>query len=236
MRTRLALAVAALACACTCAVARADATPDTTIVSGPQGLNTTALPSFQFSSNVAGATFQCSLDHAPYAACSSPLQLPQLAQGPHVFDVRAVDGSGQVDPTPAERSWTYLSNISAPVVKLISPRSVVRRARLFALRGTSTAAAGVTRVEVGLMVAGSRHDVSGDHPQQCKFANLHSGKVTTRACIDVRWLRARGTTSWRFPLSKKFRAHVPAGRYLVMVRSVNSLGLQKAYNFRRSFR
>jgi hypothetical protein len=38
------------------------------------------------------------------------------------------------------------------------------------------------------------------------------------------------------PLSKKFRAHVPAGRYIVMVRSVNSLGAQKAYSFHRSIR
>src|SRR5690349_20756326 len=197
------LALSAVVFLCACSVAFADAPPDTTIESGPQGLNTTAMPTFQFSSNVAGATFQCSLDHAPYSGCSSPLQLPQLGQGPHVFDVRAVDSTGQVDPTPAERSWTYLSSIAPPVITLSAQRSVARRSKLFALRGTASAAAGVVRVEVGLMVAGSRHDVPGDHPQQCRFADLHSGRVSGRACIDVRWVRARGTTKWSFPLSKR---------------------------------
>lgn len=233
MRT---LALAAVVFLCACAAAFGDAPPDTTIDFGPQGLNTTAQPTFQFSSNVPGASFQCSVDHAPYSACASPLQLPQLPQGAHVFDVRAVDPAGQVDPTPAERSWTYLPSIAPPVIKLSSPHKVAKRSRLVALRGTATAAAGVVRVEVGLMVSGSRHDVPGDHPQQCRFANLRSGRVSGRACIDVRWLRAHGTTHWSFPLSKKFRLHVPAGRYVVMVRAVNRLGLQKAYDFRRSFR
>jgi hypothetical protein len=230
------LALSAVVFLCACSVAFADAPPDTSLDSGPQGLNTTAMPTFTFSSNVAGATFQCSFDHAPYSACTSPLQLPQLTQGPHVFDVRAVDSTNQVDPTPAERTWTYLPNITAPVISLTSPRSVVRRSKLFALRGTAAAAAGVVSVQVNLMVAGSRHDVPGPHPTQCRFANLHTGKVSGRACIDVRWETARGTTNWSFKLSKKFRTNVAPGRYVVMVRGVNSLGLQKAYQFRRTFR
>jgi hypothetical protein len=221
---------------CACAGALADAPPDTTIDVGPQGLNTTATPSFQFYSNVAGATFQCSLDHAPYSPCTSPLQLPQLTQGPHVFDVRAVDSASQVDPTPAERSWTYLPSIAAPVIALTSPRSPVKRSKLSALRGTATAAAGVVRVQAALMVAGSRHDVPGDHPQQCRFADVRSGRVSGRACFVVPWVTAHGTTHWSLKLSKRFRNHVPAGRYVVMVRGVNSLGVQKAYSFRRSFR
>ena len=230
------LALSAVVFLCACVAAFADAPPDTTIDFGPQGLNTTAMPTFQFSSNVAGATFQCSLDHAPYSACSSPLQLPQLAQGPHVFDVRAVDPGGQVDPTPAERTWNYLPSIAAPVIALKSPRSVVKREKLFVISGTATAAAGVVRVQVALMVSGSRHDVPGDHPQQCRFGDLRTGKVSGGPCIAVPWLRAHGTTRWSFKLSKKFRTHIPAGRYIVMVRAVNSLGVQKAYNFRRSFR
>jgi hypothetical protein len=230
------LALSAVVFLCACSVAFADSPPDTTIDSGPQGLNTTAMPTFTFSSNVAGATFQCSFDHAPYSACTSPLQLPQLAQGPHVFDVRAVDSANQLDPTPAERSWTYLPNIDAPVIALKSPRSVTRRSKMFAFKGTATAAAGVTQVQLGLMVAGSRHDVPGPHPTQCRFADLRTGKVSGRACIDVRWVTAHGTTNWTLKLTRKFRARIPAGRYVVMVRGVNSLGIQKAYSFRRTFR
>jgi hypothetical protein len=230
------LALSAVVFLCACAASFADAPPDTTIDSGPQGLNTTARPVFQFSSNATGAAFQCSLDHAAYSACASPLQLPQLTQGPHVFDVRAVDSLGQLDPTPAERSWTYLPSIAAPVIALRSPRPVVRRDKLFSLAGTATAAAGVVRVQVALMVSGSRHDVPGDHPQQCRFANLRSGRLAGGACIAVPWLRAKGTTRWSLKLSKKFRTHIPAGHYVVMARAVNTLGLQKAYDFRRTFR
>jgi hypothetical protein len=230
------LALTAVVFLSACSAAFADAPPDTSIDSGPQGLNTTAMPTFTFSSNVAGATFQCSFDHAAYSTCTSPLQLPQLVQGPHVFDVRAVDSTGQADPSPAERTWTYLPSIAAPVIALKSPHSVTRRSKLSALRGTAKAAAGVVRVEVAMMVAGSRHDVPGDHPTQCRFADLRTGKVSGRACFDVRWVRAHGRTHWRFKLSKRFRAHVPAARYVVMVRGVNSLGLQKAYNFHRTFR
>jgi fibronectin-binding autotransporter adhesin len=54
---------------------------------------------FSFSSDVAGATFQCKLDRAAYRACASPRSY-KVKPGKHTFSVRAV-GPGGTDPTPA---------------------------------------------------------------------------------------------------------------------------------------
>ena len=51
------------------------------------------------------ASFTCSLDGAPYASCDSPVSYTGLASGWHTFAVRATDGAGNVDPSPAGTSW-----------------------------------------------------------------------------------------------------------------------------------
>jgi hypothetical protein len=80
--------------------------PETTINSGPSGLTASATASFTFSADEPGSTFACSLDGAAFSACSSPQAYSGLAQGAHSFAVRATDGAGNTDPTPASRSWT----------------------------------------------------------------------------------------------------------------------------------
>jgi CSLREA domain-containing protein len=77
------------------------APPETTIDSGPPELTTDSTPTFAFSSDDPGATFECSLDSGPFAACTSPFTTPPLDSGPHTFVVRAIDASGNVDPSPA---------------------------------------------------------------------------------------------------------------------------------------
>lgn len=83
------------------------APPQTTITSGPAEGSTTnnAAPTFGFTSSEGSSTFQCSVDGGGYASCSSPTS-PSLADGPHTFAVRAVDAVGNVDATPASRSFT----------------------------------------------------------------------------------------------------------------------------------
>ena len=90
------------------AVCSSDATtPDTTIHSGPGEGDTVSdtSPEFNFSSDPAGATFECQLDGNSFAPCSSPKSYLDLPSGIHTFRVRAIDGS-KVDPTPATRVWT----------------------------------------------------------------------------------------------------------------------------------
>jgi hypothetical protein len=87
--------------------------PQTTIASGPSGTVTTAAASFSLSSSETGSTFECRVDpnpqdadEVPWAGCTSPKQYAALADGTHTFEVRATDATGNVDPTPATRTWT----------------------------------------------------------------------------------------------------------------------------------
>ncbi len=91
----------------------ADTTPpDTTITSGPSGTVASASASFSFSSSDAGGTFQCRLDGGAWAGCTSPRTYSSLANGSHTFDVRAIDSAGNVDASPASRTWTV--NVPPP--------------------------------------------------------------------------------------------------------------------------
>ena len=80
--------------------------PETAITAGPTGVVTARDATFEFTSSEAGSSFECQLDAAGYAACTSPKPYPGLADGQHTFDVRARDAAGNTDPTPATRTWT----------------------------------------------------------------------------------------------------------------------------------
>ena len=82
------------------------AAPDTSIVSGPSGSSTSRAASFEFSASDTGATFECKLDAADWAACTSPQDYSSLANGSHTFSVRAKNALGTVDGSPATRTWT----------------------------------------------------------------------------------------------------------------------------------
>jgi len=80
--------------------------PQTTITGGPSGATNSATPQFTFTSSEAGSSFDCSVDGASFAACSSPHQTAELEDGDHTVRVRAIDPAGNVDGTPAERAFT----------------------------------------------------------------------------------------------------------------------------------
>ena len=67
----------------------------------------TSLAKFRFTSDQASAHFECKLDKGAFKSCRSPFKL-RAKPGPHVFRVRAVDGAGLADPTPAVFSWKTL--------------------------------------------------------------------------------------------------------------------------------
>lgn len=78
--------------------------PDTVIDDGPSGTTTDTTPTFTFHGTEPGS-LRCSLDDGSFVLCSSPRTLGPLADGPHTFAVRAVDGVGNQDPEPATRSF-----------------------------------------------------------------------------------------------------------------------------------
>src|SRR4051812_48043230 len=81
--------------------------PDTTIDSGPSGAVNQPGP-FQigFSSNEAGASFQCRPSSGSFAACTSPYTYSVLGDGSYSLTVKATDEAGNTDPSPAVRSFT----------------------------------------------------------------------------------------------------------------------------------
>jgi hypothetical protein len=89
--------------------------PETTITSGPSGTTTSASATFEFAANEPVWSFECSLDTAQFAHCSSPTSYTGLSGGSHTFRVYAIDVAFNTDPTLAEQSWTIQAN-SPPVV------------------------------------------------------------------------------------------------------------------------
>ena len=84
-----------------------DATaPDTGIVAGPAGPTNDNTPVFEFSASEAGSTFQCRIAPAAFASCSNPYTVPAQGEGAHTLEVRAVDAAGNVDASPASRTFT----------------------------------------------------------------------------------------------------------------------------------
>ena len=93
-------------------------TPDTQMLSGPMGATGSASATFTFVSPDAGAgaSYECSLNGAPFTACTSPFTATNLAEREHTFAVRVRDSVGNYDPTPATRTWT---------VDLTPPQTVI---------------------------------------------------------------------------------------------------------------
>ncbi|WP_147445693.1 Ig-like domain-containing protein [Corallococcus aberystwythensis] len=99
--------------------------PDTTITSGPgtgSGSSTTSTTAtFTFTATKADATFQCDLGSGTFTACPTPQTYSNLSPGTYTLQVRAVDSSGNVDPTPATYTWTVVS--TNPTVSVTTPAS-----------------------------------------------------------------------------------------------------------------
>ena len=80
--------------------------PDTVIDSAPPASTTSTTATFTFHATDGSTNFECSLDGATFASCSSGVTYTGLAVGSHTFQVRAKDGLGNTDPTPASYTWT----------------------------------------------------------------------------------------------------------------------------------
>jgi thrombospondin type 3 repeat protein len=84
----------------------ADTTPpNTSIVSAPATTTQSTSASFGFTSSEQGSKFACRLDTGAWLSCTSP-KAYTVTIGNHSFSVRATDGAGNTDATPAAYSWT----------------------------------------------------------------------------------------------------------------------------------
>ncbi len=95
--------------------------PDTFVDGAPPALSPSADNTITFSSDVPGATFECSLDEGDtWTDCASPLELTGQPDADYEVQVRATAG-GLTDPTPASATWTV--DTTAPVLELTSAPS-----------------------------------------------------------------------------------------------------------------
>ena len=78
--------------------------PETSIESAPKPTTRSRVATFSFSSEK-DATYECSLDGADFAPCSSPRVYAGLTRGTHSFQVAAIDPAGNRDGSPAQFGW-----------------------------------------------------------------------------------------------------------------------------------
>jgi hypothetical protein len=95
-------------------------TPDTTIDSKNPATTPTNSTSMQLTfsgtDNVAVISYECELDSGGFSACISPKTYSSLSNGSHTVNIRAKDGVGNVDASPATYTWTV--DATAPTVTI----------------------------------------------------------------------------------------------------------------------
>jgi hypothetical protein len=93
----------------------ADTTPpETSIATKPSDPSGSSTAAFTYTSSEPGSTFQCKLDTAAFAACpSTGISYASLGEGQHTFQVRAIDSSENVDPSPAGYTFNVVLSPSS---------------------------------------------------------------------------------------------------------------------------
>jgi hypothetical protein len=94
--------------------------PAPAITARPADQTDASTATFAFTDAEAGVSFQCRLDGAAAAACSSPASFSGLLPGQHTFSISARDGAGNVSAV-ASTAWTVLP--PAPVIASAPPSS-----------------------------------------------------------------------------------------------------------------
>jgi hypothetical protein len=77
--------------------------PLVTLTDKPAALTNQTIASFSFGSNKSDSTFDCELDGAGFAPCTSPSLYPGLGDGPHTF---AVQATAVTTGPPTTYTWT----------------------------------------------------------------------------------------------------------------------------------
>lgn len=82
--------------------------PDTGILTSPSNPTNSNSATFTFNGSDSGtgvASFECNLDGGGFSTCTSGVNYPGLSDGSHTFQVRAKDGVGNTDASPAAFMW-----------------------------------------------------------------------------------------------------------------------------------
>ncbi len=165
--------------------------PETTIDSGPSGTTTSTSASFGFSASESGSTFQCSLDSGAWASCTSPKPYGSLAVGSHTFSVKATDGAGNTDATPATRGWTVEAPAPPPPpADTTAPETTITSGPAAATTSTS-ASFGFSASEGGSTFQCKLDSASW---AGCTSAKTYSGLTVGAHAFSVKATDASGNT------------------------------------------
>lgn len=161
------------------------ATANWTVDAGAPILNITAKPaalsavktaSFSFNGTVSGVAmtdYECKLDAAAYATCTSGQSYSNLAEGSHTFSVRGRLGAGTMS-SPVSATWTV--DTVAPTLPVITNNvSAQTQLKNASLSFTSTDAGGAPTFQCALD-AGTYANCTSPHV----FTNLADGTRTFR--------------------------------------------------------
>lgn len=184
--------------------------PDTVIDSGPSGTINVNSATFAFHGTAGDtAKIQCQLDSAAFADCTSPRTFSSLGIGSHTVSFRAQDAAGNMDPSPATRSFTVaLPSAKITKVTVSGPSSTRKGGRpTFSVKvtnGGDAIAAGVkvrvtgggadTSRSIGVIPAGGTRSVSisvklnkvGLKVLTFKATSTNAGSKSTTRSVNVR--------------------------------------------------
>lgn len=163
--------------------------PETAII-GSNKSGTTAAFAFNSPGNPL-ATFECSLDGAPFTACSSPKSYTGLSAAAHEFAVRAVNAVGTRDASPATDSWTASAS-TAPDTNITRrpPARTTDTAASFEFASTDSVATFECRLDGGAWEAcdspKAYTDLAlADHTFEVRSSSV--GGLTDQSPASVTW-------------------------------------------------
>jgi hypothetical protein len=174
-----------------------DATPpDATISAGPSGAIATSSTQFAFSATGGATELQCRLDGSAFAACTSPKAFTGLSNASHTFEVRALDAAGNVDPTPAARTFTVDTVPPNSSITAGPDGPIATTSAQFAFAGTGGATATQCRLDGGSFAP-------------CTSPKTFTGLKDASHTFEVRALDAAGNID-PSPASRKFSVDTTA--------------------------
>ncbi|MBI5545075.1 MAG: hypothetical protein HY901_14380, partial [Deltaproteobacteria bacterium] len=167
------------------------ATPTTRIDKAPPPATNQAEVEVEFSGDRA-ARFECRLDDAAYAGCSSPLLLTGYGEGAHQFQVRAVDDAGNVDPQPPQAD--FLFDLTPPDTTITALADTGERDRSVEFAANETGCTFECALDTGAFADCSSPETltglgEGDHTLEVRATdpagNLESPPSTARWTVDT---------------------------------------------------
>lgn len=154
-------------------------TPAPTLTGSPTNPTTERSASFAFADEIVTATFQCRLDGAAYAACTSPVAYTgPLAYGTHTFRVTAVTASG----TSAATTYTWSVVPPTPTITSGPPSSTSSTSAAFVFSDSTTGLKFVCRVDAAAFAS-------------CTSPKTYTGVTPGAHTFEVRAVSSNGTQS-----------------------------------------